>query len=209
MKRKSDTGRILKTLLVSFRILFLAAAIAVSAVFCYGFRRLNAEDRMIHAVRFIGLAQPNEFYEEIFHHPDGYIQASELKTGFPLPDAADGSSSPGHVNGHVGRAEHYLPYAGHVYVKKEGDWLCVAVITAPEWTFLHPGRGYYAERFHMFEYEDPEPGKTVSTGRYENWKTDTADMLENGIPFHPLPVQTQTGNRSGSKPVITPVTNGG
>jgi hypothetical protein len=191
MNRKPDTGRNLKTLLVSFCILFLAAAVAVSAVFYSLFKRLNAEDRMIHAVRFIGLAQSDEFYEEIYHRSDGYIQSSELKSGFPLPDAADGSSIPGSFNGHVGRAEHYRPYAGRVYVKKEGEWLCVAVITAPKWTFLHPGQGYYAERFHMFEYENPEPGKTVSTGRMEKWKINTADMLENGIPFHPLHASNQ------------------
>ena len=192
--KRNRIQRILKAFLVSFCILFLAAAVAVSAVLYYGFRRLNAEDGMIHAVRFIGLAQSDEFYEDIRHHPDGYIQASELKTEFPFPDAADDSAMPGNVVGHIGRAEHYRPYAGHIYVKKDGEWLCVAVITAPNWTFLHPDRGYYAERFHMFEYEDPEPGKTVSTGRQEKWKIDAADMFKNGIPFHPLSTQTQTGN---------------
>ena len=182
MKNAIGYSGILKAFLVSFCILFLAAAVAVSAVLYYGFRRLNAEDGMIHAVRFIGLAQSDEFYEDIRHRPDGYIQASELETEFP--DAADDSAMPGNVVGHIGRAEHYRPYAGHVYVKKDGEWLCVAVITAPNWTFLHPDRGYYAERFHM----------TVSTGRQEKWKIDAADMLKNGIPFHPLPAQTQTGN---------------
>ena len=194
MKHKLNIPRILRSLLITFGALLLVALVAFAAVFFYSLRRLDAEDRMIHAVRFIGWAQPNEFYEEIWNRPDGYIQASELKTKIQLPEAADDSRPPGHAINHIGRAEHYLPYAGHVYVKKEGEWLCVAAITAPKWTFPHPDKGYYAERFQLFEYENPEPGKTVSTGRQEPWKINAADMLKNGVPFHPLSAQAQTGN---------------
>lgn len=157
--KRNRIQRILKALLVSFCILFLAAAVAVSAVLYYGFRRLNAEDGMIHAVRFIGLAQSDEFYEDIRHRPDGYIQASELKTEFPFPDAADDSAMPGNVVGHIGRAEHYRPYAGHVYVKKDGEWLCVAVITAPNRTFLHPDGGIMPNAFTCLNMRIPSRAK--------------------------------------------------
>ena len=186
MKNKPGILHTLRNLLISLAVLLVAAGVAFAVLFYCSCVRLNEEDRMIHAVRYIGLAQPGEFYEEVMGCPDGYLQASMLNTKLPVSAAADDPSAPGSYAHHVGGPEHFRPYAGRVYVKKEGDFLCVAVVTTPEWSFLHPGRTNWAERFKICEQTDSGSGKTVYyTADGDQWKIDAADMLQNGILFCP------------------------
>ena len=195
MKRKKD--HTLRNLLIAFIVLIVAAGVAFAVLFYCSCVRLNEEDRMIHAVRYIGLAQPSEFYEEIMGCPDGYLQASKLNTKLPVSAAAEDSTTPGSYAHHVGGPEHFRPYSGHIYVKKEGRFLCVAVVTTPKWSILHPGRTNWAERFELFEEDDPETGKTVYyTADGDHWKIDAAGMLQNGILFYPptVPATQGTGN---------------
>ena len=187
MKRKKD--HTLRNLLIAFIVLIVAAGVAFAVLFYCSCVRLNEEDRMIHAVRYIGLSQPSEFYEEIMGCPDGYLQASKLNTKLPVSAAAEDSTTPGSYAHHVGGPEHFRPYSGHIYVKKEGRFLCVAVVTTPKWSILHPGRTNWAERYKICEQTDSESGKTVYfTADGDRWKIDAADMLQNGILFCPPPV---------------------
>lgn len=182
MKPKKD--HTLRNLLIALGMLIVAAGIAFAVLFYCSCVKLNEEDRMIHAVRYIGLAQPGEFYEEIMGCPDGYLQASMLNTKLPVSAAADDPATRGSYAHHVGGPDHFRPYAGRVYVKKEGRFLCIAVVTTPKWSILHPGRTNWAERFELFEEDDPESGKTVYyTAEGDHWKIDAADMLRNGILF--------------------------
>ena len=180
MKRKKD--HTLRNLLIAF-IVLIAVAVAVFAVLFYcSCVRLNEEDRMIHAVRYIGLAQPDAFYEEVMGCPDGYLRASDLKTKLATPPP-ETPETYGYRYLRSG-PELLREYAGHLYVKKEGRFLCVAVVSTPEWSFLHPGRTNWAERFEIFEQTDPESGKTVYyTADGDHWKIDAADMLRNGWSF--------------------------
>ena len=182
MKPKKD--HTLRNLLIALGMLIVAAGIAFAVLFYCSCVKLNEEDRMIHAVRYIGLAQPGEFYEEIMGCPDGYLQASMLNTKLPVSAAADDPATRGSYAHHVGGPDHFRPYAGRVYVKKEGRFLCIAVVTTPKWSILHPARTNWAERFEIFEEDDPESGKTVYyTAEGDHWKIDAADMLRNGILF--------------------------
>ena len=182
MKRKKD--HTLRNLLIAFIVLIVAAGIAFAVLFYCSCVKLNEEDRMIHAVRYIGLAQPGEFYEEIMGCPDGYLRASMLNTKLPVSAAADDPAAPGSYAHHVGGPDHFRPYAGRVYVKKEGRFLCIAVVTTPKWSILHPARTNWAERFEIFEEDDPESGKTVYyTADGEHWKIDASDILRNGVLF--------------------------
>ena len=186
MKNKPGILHTLRNLLISLAVLLVVAGVAFAVLFYCSCVRFNEEDRMIHAVRYIGLAQPGEFYEEVMGCPDGYLQASMLNTKLPVSAAADDPAAPGSYAHHVGGPEHFRPYAGRVYVKKEGDFLCVAVVTTPEWSILHPGRTNWAERFELFEEDDPESGKTVYyTADGDHWKIDAAGMLQNGVLFCP------------------------
>jgi len=184
MKRKPDILHALRNLLIASGVLIVVAVVAFAVLFYCSCVKLNEEDRMIHAVRYIGLAQPGEFYEEIMGCPDGYLQASMLNTKLPVSAATDDRATPGSYAHHVGGPEHFRPYAGCVYVKKEGNFFCVAVVTTPKWSILHPVRTNWAERFEIFEEDDPESGKTsYYTADGEHWKIDAADILRNGVPF--------------------------
>ena len=195
MKPKKD--HTLRNLLIAFIVLIVAAGVAFAVLFYCSCVRLNEEDRMIHAVRYIGLTQPGEFYEEIMSCPDGYLQASMLNTNLPVSAVTDDPATPGSYAHHVGGPEHFRPYAGRVYVRKEGRFLCVAVVTTPKWSILHPGRTNWAERFEIYVEDDPESGKTVYyTADGDHWKIDASDMLRNGVPFcsPSAPSMQETGN---------------
>ena len=203
MRRK----RILSILLISLVVLIVAAGVAGAwLVFCFVPHYMDTQDKMISTVRYIGLGLPDEFYDEILSLPDGYVQASKLKT--KLPEVTDKTpSNKEMMNGEMIRfdvsqgmngPELLQQFAGQIYVKKEGCFLCVAVIGAAPHPF-HPGNIWYAKRFELIPEEGvspvdeaehqrliengvlPEDGKIVRT---ETWDIDARHMLENGIPFN-------------------------
>lgn len=197
MKNKPGILHTLRNLLILLAVLLVVVGVAFAVLFYCSCVRLNEEDRMIHAVRYIGLAQPGGFYEEVMGCPDGYLQASMLNTKLPVSAAADDPAAPGSYAHHVGGPEHFRPYAGRVYVKKEGDFLCVAVVTTPEWSILHPGRTNWSERFKICEQADPGSGRTVyCTADGDRWKIDAADMLQNGVLFCPPDAPSTQGTEN-------------
>lgn len=206
--------RFLSILLISLAVLFVAAGIAVVWLLFYYFPRyMDTQDKMIFTVRYIGLAQSDAFYDEIMSLPDGYIRASDLKT--PLAEA--NGESPwnrelfngemlmlGFSSGMNG-PDLLRFFAGHIYVKKEGSFLCVAVIVTAPHPF-HPGNIRYARRFELIpEGDDPhgleeERRKLVEAGvlpedgrviRTEDWDIDPYELFKHGIQFYPPPVPAE------------------
>jgi hypothetical protein len=190
MKRKKD--HTLRNLLIAF-IVLIVAAVAVHVcigLFYYLPRRLDAQEKMINLVRYIRLCQPDEFYAEIMTLPDGYVQASNLKTKLvklaPETPRTYGYryllSGPGLLR----------QYAGHIYVKKEGRFLCVAVVNfPPESSFLYPAGGWRGECFEMFHADDEtntaesEESAEKSYLEIKDWNIDRYEILQTGIPFIP------------------------
>ena len=205
MKRK----RILSIVLIFLGVSIVVAGIAVAwLLFYYVPRFMDTQDKMIFTVRYIGLGLPDAFYDEVMSMPDGYIRASDLKT--PLAEA--NGESPwnrelfngemlmlGFSSGMNG-PDLLRFFAGHIYVKKEGSFLCVAVIVTAPHPF-HPGNIWYARRFELIPEGDdvradeeerqnlikagvlPEDGKVVWT---EDWDIDPYELLSHGILFIPL-----------------------
>ena len=206
MKRKP----VLRKLLISLAVLIVVAGIAVAwLLFYYVPRFMDTQDKMIFTVRYIGLAQSDAFYDEIMSLPDGYIRASDLKT--PLAEA--NGESPwnrelfngemlmlGFSSGMNG-PDLLRFFAGHIYVKKEGRFLCAAVIVTAPHPF-HPGNIWYARRFELIpdegdphgaeeERQDlikagalPEDRKVIRT---EDWDIDPYELFKHGIQFYPPP----------------------
>ena len=85
MKRK----HILIVLLILIAVLIvagIAAGVAASVYLSYYLPRvMDAQEKRINIVRYIGLCQSDAFYDEIMSLPDGYIRLSDLKT--PLAKA--------------------------------------------------------------------------------------------------------------------------
>jgi hypothetical protein len=203
VKRK----RILSILLITLVVLIVMGIVAGAwLVFCFVPQYMDTQDKMISTVRYIGLGLPDEFYDEVMGMPDGCIQLSELKT--KLLESTDKTpSNKEMMNGEMIRfdvspgmngPELLQQFAGHIYVKKEGRFLCVAVIdTAPH--PFHPGKIGYAKRFELIPedgnppVEEAERQKLIESGiipedgkivRSEAWEIDARHMLENGIPFN-------------------------
>ena len=190
MKRKKD--HTLRNLLIAFVVLIVvAAAVHVCiGVFYYLPRVMDAQEKRIAIVRYIGLCQTDEFYDEIMSLPDGYVQASDLKTKLATPTPETPRtygyryllSGPGLLR----------EYAGRIYVKKEGRFLCVAVVNfPPEASFLHPSGGWRGECFEMFHADDEtntaaaEESSEKSYLEIKDWDIDRYEILRTGIPFIP------------------------
>ena len=198
MKRKGILRKLLITLAVLISVLIVAGVVWFVWLFLYwGPRALEAQDKMILTVRYIGLGMPNEFYDEVMNMPDGYIRASDLKTKLP-EDASEATW--GMIRRGMIRQKYYFPrFPGFLYVKKEGRFLCVAVTTfPPERNFLYPGHGWRAERFEWIPDEvDPhvteeDRQKSVRAGIIpedrriiwtEDWDIDPHELLSHGIRF--------------------------
>ena len=195
MKRKE----ILKTLLVSLGVLIVAGVVAGVVVFkwyhWWAPLALEADNKMIHTVRYIGLDLPDAFYDEIMSMPDGYIQLSELKT--KLPEDATKETW-----GMIKQKFYSPPFPGFLYVKKEGRFLCVAVATfLPERNSLQPQHGWKARRFELIPDEgDPhgaeeerqdliravvisEDGRII-WAKEEDWDIDPYELFSHGIQFN-------------------------
>lgn len=193
MKHKPILRKLLITLAVLLSVLIVAGVVWFVWLFLYwGPRALESEHIMIRTVRYIGLGLPDEFYDEIKSLPDGYIQASELKTKLPKDASKE-------TWGMIGPVQ-FRRFSGFLYVKKEGRFLCVAVTTfPPERNFLQPGHGRKAMRFELIPEEGdphgleeerrklikadvlPEDGKVVWT---EDWDIDPYELLSHGILFN-------------------------
>ena len=170
---------------------------------------MDAQEKRINIVRYIGLAQTDAFYDEIMSLPDGYIRLSDLKTPlaktsgerpknrellsgkFLVLSVSSGINGPGQLR----------PSSEFIYIKKEGRFLCVAATTfPPERYLLKPWLGWKAMRFewipeegdpHGLEEERrklveadvlPEDGRVIRT---ENWDIDPHELFKHGIQFYP------------------------
>lgn len=186
MKRK----HILIVLLILIAVLAIAGVAASVYLFYYVPQVMDAQEKRINIVRYIGLCQTDEFYAEIMSLPDGYVQASNLKTKLvklaPETPRTYGYryllSGPGLLR----------QYAGHIYVKKEGRFLCVAVVNfPPESSFLYPAGGWRGECFEMFHADDEtntaesEESAEKSYLEIKDWNIDRYEILQTGIPFIP------------------------
>ena len=207
MKRKP----ILRKLLISLAVLIVAGVVLGGIVFAWFFyyyvpRFMDTQDKMIFTVRYIGLCQTDEFYDEIMNGPDGYIRLSDLKT--PLAEAnGENSRNRESLNGEMlvldvssgmNGPDLLRYFAGHLYVKKEGRFLCVAVIVTAPHPF-HPGNIWYARRFELIpdegdphgaeeERQDlikagalPEDRKVIRT---EDWDIAPYELFSHGIQFN-------------------------
>ena len=176
MKRKP----ILRRVLISLAVLIVAAVAAVAwGLFCDFPGALDRQDKMINAVRYIGLVQTDEFYDEIMSLPDGYIRASNLKTKLasPTPETPETYGYRYLIKGSdLLQGE----LAGRVYVKKEGRFLCVAAIT-------ESGKGLWGERYEKIRNNGgsitTETGEGT-TFRIEDWGIDPRELLSHGIQFN-------------------------
>ena len=189
---------ILRALLISFAMLIVAGIAAGVAAFkwfhWWAPLAQEADNKMIHTVRYIGLGLPDEFYDEIMSMPDGYIQLSELKTKLPKDAAKE-------TWGMIGPVQ-FRQFPGFLYVKKEGRFLCVAVATfLPERNSLQPEHGWKARRFELIPgEEDPhgleeegqdlikavvisEDGRII-LAKEENWDIDPYELFYHGIQFN-------------------------
>ena len=202
MKRK----HILIVLLVLLAVLAIAGVAASVFLFYYVPRFMDTQDKMIFTVRYIGLGLPDAFYAEVMSMPDGYIRASDLKT--PLAEAngespwnresLNGEMLVLDVSSGMNGPDLLRHFAGRVYVKKEGRFLCVAVIVTAPHPF-HPGKIWYAMRFELIpegddaRADEEERRKLVEAGvlpqggriiRTEKWNVDPRELLSHGIPFN-------------------------
>ena len=195
MKRKE----ILKTLLVSLGVLIVAGVVVGVVVFkwyhWWAPLALEADNKMIHTVRYIGLDLPDAFYDEIMSMPDGYIQLSELKT--KLPEDATKETW-----GMIKQKFYSPPFPGFLYVKKEGRFLCVAVTTfLPERNSLQPQHGWKARRFELIPDEGDQHGAEegrqdliravvisedgrIIRAKEEDWDIDPYELFSHGIQFN-------------------------
>ena len=194
MKRKG----ILTTLLILLAVLIVAGIVAGVVVFKWHHwwapLALEADNKMIHTVRYIGLGLPDEFYDEIMSMPDGYIQLSELKTKLPEDAAKE-------TWGMIGPVQ-FRQFPGFLYVKKEGRFLCVAVATfLPERNSLQPEHGWKARRFELIPGEEDthgleeegqdliravvisEDGRIIFA-KEEDWDIDPYELFYHGIQFN-------------------------
>ena len=206
MKRKP----VLRKLLISLAVLIVVAGIAVAwLLFYYVPRFMDTQDKMIFTVRYIGLGLPDAFYDEVMSMPDGYIRASDLK----MPLAEANGESPWNreslngemllldVSSGMNGPDLLRHFAGRVYVKKEGRFLCVAVIVTAPHPF-HPGKIWYAMRFELIpegddaRADEEERRKLVEAGvlpqggriiRTEKWNVDPYELFKHGIQFYPPP----------------------
>ena len=195
MKRKG----ILTTLLILLAVLIVAGIVAGVVVFkwyhWWAPLALEADNKMIHTVRYIGLGLPDEFYDEIMSMPDGYIQLSELKTKLPEDAAKE-------TWGMIKQKYYFPSFPGFLYVKKEGRFLCVAVATfLPERNSLQPEHGWKARRFELIpDADDPhvteeerqnlikavvihEDGRIIWAAE-EDWDIDPYELFSHGIQFN-------------------------
>ena len=209
MKRK----RFLSILLILLAMLIIAgvvAGVAASVYLSYYLPQvMDAQEKRINIVRYIGLCQTDVFYDEIMSLPDGYIRLSDLKTPlaktsgerpknrellngkFLVLSVSSGINGPGQLR----------PSSEFIYIKKEGRFLCVAATTfPPERYLLKPWLGWKAMRFewipeegdpHGLEEERrnlieagvlPEDGRVIRT---ENWDIDPHELFKHGIQFYP------------------------
>ena len=218
MKRK----HILTVLLILIAVLIvagIAAGVAASVYLVYYVPQvMDAQEKRINIVRYIGLCQTDEFYDEVMSMPDGYIRLSDLKT--PLAKATGERpknrellsgkflvlSVPSGING----PGQLRPSSEFIYVKKEGRFLCVAATTfLPERYLLKPWLGWKAMRFEWIPEEgDPhgleeERRKLVEAGvlpedgriiRTEDWDIDPRELFKHGIQFYPPPAPRNSKN---------------
>ncbi len=205
MKRK----HILIVLLILIAVLAIAGVAASVYLFYYVPRVMDAQEKRITIVRYIGLCQTDEFYDEIMSLPDGYIRLSDLKTPlaktsgerpknrellngeFLVLSVSSGMIGPGQLR----------PNSEFIYIKKEGRFLCVAATTfPPERYLLKPWLGWKAMRFEWIPEEGdphgleegrrnlikagvlPEDGRIIRT---ENWDIDPYEFFKHGIQFYP------------------------
>ncbi len=215
MKRK----HILIVLLILLALLIvacIAAGIAASVYLVYYVPQvMDAQEKRVNIVRYIGLCQTDAFYDEVMSMPDGYIRLSDLKTPlakntgerpknrellngeFLVLSVSSGMIGPGQLR----------PNSEFIYVKKEGRFLCVAATTfLPERYLLKPWLGWKAMRFEWIPEEGdphgleedrrklveadvlPEDGRVIRT---EDWDIDPYELFKHGIMFYPFdpPVQ--------------------
>ena len=207
MKRK----HILIVLLILIAVLIVAGVAASVYLVYYVPRVMDAQEKRINIVRYIGLCQTDAFYDEIMSLPDGYIRLSDLKTPlaktsgekpknrellngkFLVLSVSSGINGPGQLR----------PSSEFIYVKKEGRFLCVAATTfPPERYMLKPWLGWKARRFEWIPDEDnphvteeerqnlikagvlPEDGRVIRT---EDWDIDPYELFKHGIRFYPPP----------------------
>ena len=105
--------------------------------------------------------------------PDGNIRVSDLKTKLAAP-------TPKTPPGRGARLLRSREYAGVVFVRKEGRFLCVAVVTVlPEPSLLYPMHGWWGEWFELI---------------HEDGETDTAEAGDPGGKSSPP--QNRPGHRS-------------
>ena len=183
--------RFLSILLISLAVLIVAGVIAFFVFFYYYVPQfMEAQDKRIAIVRYIGLCQTDEFYDEIMSLPDGNIRVSDLKTKLaaPTPETPQIYGYRYLISG--ARLLRSREYAGIVFVRKEGRFLCVAVVTVlPEPSLLHPMHGWWGECFEMV----PEDGETntMEAGDFggkpplsiKDWDTDPYEILRSGDHF--------------------------
>ena len=205
MKRK----HILTVLLILIAVLAIAGVAASVYLSYYLPWVMDAQEKRINIVRYIGLCQTDAFYDEIMSLPDGYIRLSDLKT--PLAKASgerpknrellNGEFLVLSVSSGINGSGQLRPSSEFIYIKKEGRFLCVAATTfPPERYLLKPWLGWKAMRFewipdegdpHGLEEERrklvkagvlPEDGKVVWT---EDWDIDPYELFKHGILFYP------------------------
>ena len=170
---------------------------------------MDAQEKRINIVRYIGLCQTDAFYDEIMSLPDGYIRLSDLKT--PLAKATGERPKNRELlngeflvlsvsSGMIGPGQ-LRPNSEFIYIKKEGRFLCVAATTfLPERYLLKPWLGWKAMRFEWIPDEDnphvteeerqnlikadvlPEDGRIIRT---EDWDIDPYELFKHGIQFYP------------------------
>ena len=140
MKRK----HILIVLLILIAVLAIAGVAASVYLFYYVPQVMDAQEKRIAIVRYIGLCQTDAFYDEIMSLPDGYIRLSDLKT----PLAKDPGERPKNrellngeflvlsVSSGINGPGQLRPSSEFIYIKKEGRFLCVAATTFPPRTLF-------------------------------------------------------------------------
>jgi len=207
--------RFLSILLISLAVLIvagIAAGVAASVYLVYYVPQvMDAQEKRIAIVRYIGLCQTDAFYDEIMSFPDGYIRLSDLKT--PLAKALgerpknrellNGKFFVLSVSSGINGPGQLRPSSEFIYIKKDGRFLCVAATTfPPERYLLKPWLGWKAMRFEWIPEEgDPhgleeERRKLVEAGvlpedgrviRTEDWDIDPYELFKHGIQFYPPP----------------------
>ena len=214
MKRK----HILIVLLILIAVLAIAGVAASVYLFYYLPRVVDAQEKRINIVRYIGLAQTDAFYDEIMNLPDGYIRLSDLKT--PLAKAPgerpknrellNGKFLVLSVSSGINGPGQLRPYSEFIYIKKEGRFLCVAATTfPPERYLLKPWLGWKAMRFEWIPEEGdphgleedrrnlieagvlPEDGRIIRT---EDWDINPYVLFKHGIRFYPPPAPRNSKN---------------